>query len=295
MSAWMVMYSAHVEYGAREKFRQHFSDYLCQSANWDPNKQIEDIKLLLAQSIDLLLVDPLDTAVVRAGVETAMRAGVPVILAPTSVQTDQYVSWVSSGEEARGARCAEWMSRATSGEHTVILRSTPSASDSPAWLSSVQSALDRLPGTRQVSVLQCPWSSSHAKAVMGSHLARSGRVEGVIVNNGVVGLGVIQAFLERGQTVPPIAGVDDWNGWLRVAKQHELRFFALSGGANLGLYCVELATQVLAGQPVPHYVEFPYQTFDGSRVDSYYRPDLSDHYWAIQDLPDTWISRMFGP
>ena len=38
MTAWMVMYSAHVEYGAREKFRQCFAGYLCCSANWDPNK-----------------------------------------------------------------------------------------------------------------------------------------------------------------------------------------------------------------------------------------------------------------
>ena len=79
MSAWMVMYSAHVEYGVRQKFRLYFADYLSYAANWDPNKQIEDIKLLLAQDIDLLLIDPMDSAVVQAGVEQATRAGVPVI------------------------------------------------------------------------------------------------------------------------------------------------------------------------------------------------------------------------
>ena len=295
LTAWMVMYSAHVEYGAREKFQQCFAGYLCCSANWDPNKQIEDIKLLLAQGIDLLLIDPLDTAVVRAGVEQAMRAGVPVIMAPTSVQTDQYVSWVSTGEEARGATSTEWLCSEVSRGSITVLHSIPAANDSPAWLRGVRRVLDSHPGVHQVSVLQCPWSSSEAKRVMGSHLAQSGRVDGVIVNNGVVGLGVVEAFLELGQAIPPIAGADDWNGWLRTAKEHSLQFLALSGGANLGLYCVGLATQVLAGQPVPRYVEFPYQTFDRSNLDAYYRPDLSDHYWAIHDLPDTWISRMFRP
>jgi hypothetical protein len=118
-------------------------------------------------------------------------------------------------------------------------------------------------------------------------------VDGVIVHSGVLGQGAVEALLEAGQPIPPIAGVDDWNGWLRTASEHGVRFLALGGGANLGLRCVELAMQVLSGQNVPAYAEFPYQMFDHTALERYYRPDLSDHYWAIHDLPQAWIERMY--
>ena len=50
---------------------------------------------------------------------------------------------------------------------------------------------------------------------------------------------------------------------------------------------------VLSGRPVPAYEEFPYQVFDETAVDRYYRSDLSDHFWAIHELPEPWIERMF--
>ena len=294
-TSWMVMFSAHIEYGAKEKYKAHFADYWCTQANWDPNKQIEDIKLLLAQGIDLLLIDPLDHGVVQAGVEQATHAGVPVILASTRVQSNEYVSWVATNEEQRGTACADWLCQAVPDGHIVVLQSVPAASDSSLWLRGVRQRLDAQSSLHGVEVVPCTWASSQAQQVVASLLGPARPVAGVIVENGVLGLGVVQAFVERGLPIPPIAGVDDWNGWLRTAKEQSVRFLAQSGGANLGLRCVELATQILGGEPVPGYVQFPCTTFDAGALDRYYRPDLSDHYWAIHDLPETWIDRMFRP
>jgi hypothetical protein len=41
-------------------------------------------------------------------------------------------------------------------------------------------------------------------------------------------------------------------------------------------------------------VPFPYQAFHEGDLGQYFRPDLSDHYWAVHDLPEAWIERMFG-
>jgi len=292
-TAWMVMLSAHIEYGIKEKYRDRFKDYFCTLANWDPNKQIEDIKILLAEGIDLLLIDPMDHAVVTAGVEKAMNAGVPVILASTRVQSTQYVSWVTTNEEERGAACADWLCRSIVGGRVVVVVSMPASGDSKAWLVGVRRRLDAQPEVQEVTVAHCPWSSPGARQTMASMLNESTQIDGVVVNNGVLGRGVVEALAERGSRIPPIAGGDDWNGWLRTAKEHKVRFMGLSGGANLGLRCVDLAIRVLAGDPVPRHVEFPYEVFDESTLDRYYRPDLSDHYWAVNDLPEAWIQRMF--
>ena len=287
------MHSAHIEYGIKELYRDRFSDYLCMSANWDPNKQIEDIRILLEEGVDLLLIDPLGHPLVEAGIREAMDAGVPVILAPTVAQNAPYVSCVARDEEARGTACADWMCQSISGGRVAVIASVPAVGHSKAWIAGVHTRLDADPSIEVVTVDDCPWQSSQARRVMASMLTEPGPIDGVIVNNGVLGRGVILAFAEQNRTPPPIAGVDDWNGWLRTAEEYGVRFMALSGGANLGLRCVDLATRVLAGDPVQHDVEFPYTVFDHSALHRYYRPDLSNHYWAINDLPQSWIKRMF--
>jgi len=290
----MVMFSAHVEYGVQEKYRKSFNDYISMAANWDPNKQIEDIRIQLAQGIDLLLIDPLDTTVVAQGVEEAMDAGIPVILSSTRVANASYVSWVATNAEERGAVCADWLCQSITCGRVAVLASLFSAEDSELWLQGVRRRLDLHPDVEPI-VARCSWSSAAAKQAMASTLLHASSIDGVIVENGVLGRGVVQAFVEHGSEIPPIAGADDWNGWLRTANQHGVRFLALSGGANLGLRCVELATRVLSGETVPAYVEFPYQTFDNTMLDDYFNPDLSDPYWAIHDLPEAWIERMFEP
>jgi ribose transport system substrate-binding protein len=166
------------------------------------------------------------------------------------------------------------------------------AGDSQLWLRAVRHGLDARPDLETVAA-QCAWSTEGARVAMTSLLSHSAPIDGVIVHNGLLGRGIVEAFVERGDEIPPIAGADDWNGWLRTARERRVRFLGLSGGANLGLRAVDMATEVLSGQPVRRYVPFPFEVFDESTLDRHYRPDLSDHYWAINDLPQAWIERMF--
>ncbi len=295
LSPWMIMLSAHIEYGIRVKFREHFQDYFHTPANWDPNKQIQDIKKLLAKGIDLLLIDPLDHVVVAEGIREAMDNGVPVILAASTLQHAPYVSLVTINEEKRGALCADWLSHTITGGNVVVLASQPSAGDYRAWLRGVHRCLDAQPHIQLVQETTCFWSAAAAKRAMDDILRRFSVINGILVNNGVVAQGVVQALVEQNRVIPPIAGTDDWNGWLRTAKEYGVHFMGLTGGANLGLRCVELAVDVLSGHPVPAYVELPCESFDEHALDRYYHPDLSDHYWAVHELPQDWIEKMFRP
>ena len=292
LSSWQVMLSAHIEYGVTEKYRQYFSDYRSTSANWDPDKQILDIQGLLAGGIDVLLIDPLDAPAVAAGVRQAMDAGVPVIWVSSGVQNAPYVSWVTTNEEERGALCADWLCQRIGGGRVIVLQSEPAPGDSRLWLQGVHSRLEACPHL-DVQVLTSFWLPSAAKRAMSAALIESPSIQGLIVNSGTAGQGAVEALSESGIEIPPIAGGDDCNGWLRTAKEQNVHFLGFGGSARLGLRCVELAMDVLSGRAVPAYEEFPYQVFDETAIDRYYRADLSDHFWAIHELPEPWIERMF--
>jgi len=294
LSSWHLMLSAHIDYGIKDKYRDLFDAYLCTSANWDAEKQTQDLQFLLTQDLDLLLIDAMDGASVTDGVHRAVDQGLPVILVSAGVAGVPSVSWVTMAEEQRGELCADWLCRTMSGGGKVIaLQSVPAAGAEGPWLQGVRRRLDSEPEVRQLRVATAFWSPAAARDTMVAIVEEFGAPDGVIIQSGSVGQGVVEALAQGGQAIPPIAGGDDSNGWLRVAKESQVRFLGLGGGANLGLRCVELAVDVLSGRPVPAYVQFPFEVFDQSALDRYYRPELSDYYWAINDLPAAWIERMF--
>lgn len=288
------MLSAHVEYGAVEKYREHFARYHTASANWDPNKQIEDIQDLLAQGADVLLIDAMDTSVVAGGVRRAMDAGVPVILVSSYVSGAPYVAWLAQSEEDRGAQCVNWLVQGLAARQIIVLANVPASGVNELWLKGVRQQLDAHPNV-SARIESCPWSPEGAKEATSAILGDGASFDGVVVRDGLTARGVVEAFVGQGLPIPPIAGADDWNGWLRTAKEHHVQFLALAGGANLGLRAVELAMQVLSGESVPAYTALAPQAFDHTELNRYFRPDLSEHYWAVHELPEAWIERMFRP
>lgn len=293
LSSWQVMLSAHIEYAITEKYRQHFDEYRFTVANWDSDKQILDVQKLVEGGIDLLLIDPLDNATVAAAVKQATEAGVPVICVSSVTQNAPYTSWVTTNEEERGALSADWLCQRVASGRVVVLQSEPAPGDGRLWLNGVYRRLDACPDLN-VQVLTSFWLPADAKRVMSAALSETPLIQGLIVNSGTAGQGAVEALIESGVVIPPVAGGDDCNGWLRTAKERDVRFLGFGGSARLGLRCVELAMDVLSGKPVRAYEEFPYQVFEETAIDRYYHPELSDHFWAIHDLPEAWIQRMYS-
>jgi hypothetical protein len=56
---------------------------------------------------------------------------------------------------------------------------------------------------------------------------------------------------------------------------------------------VDTAVKILKGEPVAKNVEYPFVTFEQGEIDKYFRPELNDHYWAPNLLPEEWIQRLY--
>ncbi|MEW5826954.1 MAG: substrate-binding domain-containing protein [Candidatus Bipolaricaulota bacterium] len=293
-NAWMTMFGLHFRYAIEVKHKDFFSDFRVTSCFWNPVQQISDIENLVAQGVDILFVDPAAEAPLVGAVEEAMEAGVPVILASTGVNTDQYVSWVSRDNMKAGFLYADWMGKKLpDGGKVVVLMGMAGSSYAEDVYRGVQQGLAAYPNLSIVGMAYCDWSPVKAKEAMAAFIQANPEIDGIIADGGQMALGCVEALLDAGRALPPITA-DDWNGWLRTAKEHSVEFLAVSGGCPLAVTCVDLAVQVLQGQAVPKIVEYPMVTFEQDELDTYYRPDLSDQYFAINELPEDWIQQYYG-
>ncbi|MFO8033876.1 MAG: substrate-binding domain-containing protein [Candidatus Bipolaricaulota bacterium] len=293
-NAWMTMFSLHFRYAIEVKYADFFSDYRVTSCFWNPAQQIADIESLVAQGVDILFVDPAAEAPLVGAVEEAMEWGVPVVLASTGVNTDNYVTWVSRDNTKAGFLYADWMGeKLPDGGKVVALMGTAGTSYAEDVLRGVDQGLAAYPEIELVGTAFCDWSPVNAKSAMEAFLQSHPEIDGIIADGGQMALGAVEALLDAGRSIPPITA-DDWNGWLRMADEHDIEFLAVSGGNPLAMTCVDLAVEILQGKPVPKIVEYPIETFEEDELDAYYRPDLTDQYFAIHELPEEWIQRHYG-
>lgn len=293
-NAWMTMFGLHFRYAIEVKYKDFFSDFRVTSCFWNPVQQISDIETLVAQGVDILFVDPAAEAPLVGAVEEAMEAGVPVILASTGVNTDKYVSWVSRDNTKAGFLYADWMGKKlVNGGNIVVLMGMAGSSYAEDVYRGVQQGLAAYPNIKIVGMAYCDWSPVKAKEAMAAFIQANPQIDGVLADGGQMAYGAVEALLDAGRPIPPVTA-DDWNGWLRMAKEHNIVFVAESGGCPLAMTCVDLAVQVLQGKPVPKIVEYPIVSFEQDELDKYYRPDLSDQYFAINELPEDWIKKYYG-
>jgi ribose transport system substrate-binding protein len=292
-NAWMTMFGLHFKYGVEEKYAKDFKGFKVTSCFWNPVKQIADIEGLVAQGVDILFVDPASEGALVGAVEEAYDMGVPVVLASTGVNTDKYTTWVSRDNVKAGFVYAKWMGKKLNGKgNVVVLMGMAGSSYAEDVLRGVKQGLSAYPDIKILEVAYCDWSPVKAKETMEVFIQSNPAIDGIIADGGQMAYGAAEALLDAGKKIPPITA-DDWNGWLRMAKKHDIDFLAESGGNPLSLTAVDLAVKILRGEPVPKKVEYPVVTFEKDQLDKYYRPDLTDQYFAVNELPEAWIKKHY--
>ncbi len=292
---WMVMFSNHFRYGIEEKYGDLFENYYETGANFDPAKQISDVEDLLSRGIDLLFIDPISSAALTASVEKAMDAGVPVVLVSTGVQTDNYVSWVRTENVEAGFLKAEQLAEAIGGEGKMILLTGAAGSSyAEETHQGTLQALANYPDIELVGVYYANWSPVEAKSAAEAAIQANPDGIAAVSSGGLMGLGAADAFLDADVEMPVIAG-DDWNGWLKKACENDIPFVGVSGGPGHSLWAVDVAVKILNGEPVAKDIVYPLETFDmATGCETYYRPELTDQYWAINELPEDWVTELYS-
>jgi len=293
-NSWMVSFSAHFEHAFTEKYADLVEDYFCTAAMWDPTKQISDVEDLLAKGIDLLIIDPVSEAAMVGAVESAMDAGIPVVLASTRVQTDKYVSWITTNNVRIGYTGTEWLAEQMGGKGKVaITMGAPGSSYAAEWLGGVRMALAKYPDIEEVGLAYCFWSPVQAKEAWEAFLQKDPDINGIIPGGGLMGIGAVQAFVDAGKPIPPVGGADDGNGWLRIAKENDIKYIGSVSGSPMAATVADIAIKILKGEPVPKYVEYPTDFHTHEQLDELYRPDLNDQFWAGITLPEDWINKLY--
>jgi len=291
-NSWRVTYDEHIKFAIDEaKAKGLIKNFYETNANDDATKQIADIEDLVTKGIDLLIVSPASEEALTAEVEKVMKKGIPVVMSDRTINSKNYVTFVSVSSEKMAEVQADWLVKQLKGQGNIVLF-TGQAGSSPAEirLASAKAVFMKNPG---IKILDTPqytgWSPVQAKQMMETLIQKYPKIDGVWVD-GMEATGCVEAFLDAGLPVPPITS-EDFNKFLKSWKTNKLTAMASNNDVKQGYDAVQFAFKVLRGETVPKVYLRANGVYTNENLDKYVRMDLPDDFWT-SSMPEV-VKRMF--
>jgi ribose transport system substrate-binding protein len=197
---------------------------LYTDAQNNPQKQISDINGLVAQGVNVLVVNDLGPSSLPT-LRKATAAGVkvvPFIANPAGKVGSDYTSYVAEDVAAYGAALADWEVKALHGKgNVVVLGGLSGNSYSQAVYDAAKSALAKS-GMKLLNpngYIVTNWDPGQTQKVVAGLLTKYSKIDGIVSDYGGGSVGGIRAFLAANRPLP-VWSANDSNEFACLWKKY---------------------------------------------------------------------------
>lgn len=283
---WAASLMYHLQYSFDVKYKDKVEQVYYESADGDATKQVSQIENLLTRGVDALMIQPLSESALVNVIEQASGMGIPVVVFGSSVLTDKYVTYVDRDNYKAGMNIATEVCKALEGQGKVVtIMGEPGSGYSENVLRGVTDALKECPGLENVGTEYGEYSAAVTKQKMETFLASNPDINGVIVDGGLMGMGILEAYADAGLEYPFMT-VDDWNGFQKKAIEVGYdNYISIPGGSEASAVAADLLFQYLAGEDIPKEYLIDPRVMSGEEVQAMLPEGMPDSYWALSLIP----------
>jgi ribose transport system substrate-binding protein len=289
-NGWGKIYDVSAQYAAQRSGK--VKKTLVFDSFGDPTKQIQAMQNMLAQKPDVIVLTPMSKAALSAPVDRAMRAGIPVVLCGSGVDSDDYVCEVGRNLYDLAYTNAISLAKRLKGRGNIVMFNGIAGSDTAeTWRQAAKDAFGQYKGIKIVADQYANWSIADAKKAATAIISAQSKIDGIWTGGSEMSIGAILAFADAKRKLPMFGTTNPLNGFLRLAKQHRLKFVANPYPPAMGYYGVRAALDVLAGKPVKKYADVKGPLLKGTTsytetaIARFYRPQFNDDYIHPTGLP----------
>lgn len=228
---------------------------------FDPQRQASMIEDLIAQQVDVIVVNAVDPAAVVPSLRLAAEAGIPVITqnADTNEDGRQYVeTFVGSDSVIQGIAVGQMIREALGGEgNLVILSGNPGQTDVVNRISGMEQSL----AGSNITVLDTQpagWSKDRALTIMQDLLTRYPDIDAVFALDDPMALGALEAIKAEDRLDDiKVFGVNGNLEACQAIEAGEMAGTALQLSYLVGVYTVRAAYDAHVGRILPSDIKAP--------------------------------------
>jgi ribose transport system substrate-binding protein len=212
----------------------------------DAAGQLEDLRNLIAEDVDAIIVNPADRSALDEALAEATEAGITVIAVDQAVTEES--AWVISNDQEEYAYLgASWLFEKMGGSGDVVyMRGIAGAAADDDRDAGFQRALDENPDINVIFESHTNWDQATGTQQFNDFLATGDNFDG-IWTSGIDNV-IVDAMIEAGVDLVPIVGADNSGFVQQLLEVEGLEGAAVTNSAAVGGAGVTLALQILGGE-----------------------------------------------
>ena len=212
----------------------------------DAAGQLEDIRNLIAEDVDAIIVNPADRSALDEALAEATEAGITVVAVDQAV-TEESAFVISNDQEQYAYLGASWLFEKMGGSGDVVyMRGIAGAAADDDRDAGFQRALDEFPDINVVFESHTNWDQATGTQQFNDFLATGDNFDG-IWTSGIDNV-IVDAMIEAGVDLVPIVGADNSGFVQQLLEVEGLEGAAVTNSAAVGGAGVTLALQILGGE-----------------------------------------------
>ncbi|SEM75564.1 ABC-type sugar transport system, substrate-binding protein, contains N-terminal xre family HTH domain [Chitinophaga rupis] len=252
----------------RELFYHPEMQLLYKDAESDSKRQVQQIRELLAQKMDILLVSPNEATPLAPVIAEVYKKGIPVIILDRKAATDSFTAYIGGDNYNIGKLAAEYIAGQLGGKGRIIeVTGLRGSSPTIERHQGFHDALVRYPGLHLIATLEGSWVADKTQAAAAQHDSALRQADVVFAQNDVMAYGMYRYCRAKGLTRTRFIGVDASpypDAGIDLVSRRILSASLLypSGGKE----AISMAADILAGKKVPRSTLLQTVLIDSSNV-----------------------------
>jgi inositol transport system substrate-binding protein len=239
-----------------------------EDAKDDVSKQLSQIQNFIANKVDAIVVNPVDTSATAAMTKLAEQAGVPLVYVnrePSDIdKLGPKAAFVASNEKDSGTLEMKEICRLLGGKGNIlVIEGQLSNQAAVQRTADVHDVIANAPcnGIKIIAEQTAEWDRTKAQNLVTNWLSKGLKFDAIVSNNDEMAVGAIQALKAASVDTKKaiVGGVDATQDALASMKAGDLKVTVFQDAAGQGKGAVDAALALAAGKTIERKVYIPFQ------------------------------------
>ncbi|AOJ37728.1 rhizopine-binding protein [Burkholderia lata] len=244
----------------------------------DVGKQLSQVQNMIAQKVDAIIVNAVDTDATPKITKMVAAAKIPLVYVNRKpVDFDKLpagVAVVASDEKQSGTLQARQVCKLLGGKgDLLVLMGELSNESARARTKDIEDviATKDCSGMKIVDKREGKWSRTQGQDITMNWLSSGTKYDAIISNNDEMAIGAINALKAARKWTPKtiVAGIDATPDGLASMKSGELKVSVYQNASGQGQQAVAAALKLAKKQPVDRYVNVPFELVTPENMNQY--------------------------
>ncbi|HQW13940.1 MAG TPA: substrate-binding domain-containing protein [Niabella sp.] len=184
-------------------------ELIYKQADDNSSKQVKQVKELLAENIDLLIISPNEAQPLTPIVEEVFNKGIPVIVVDRKIASTLYTNYIGADNYQIGKMAGEYVASLLKQKGNIIeVTGLPASSPAIDRERGFRDGIKPFPDLKIIQKLNGGWVKPKAKQAIAGQNEQLLRTDLIFAQNDVMALGAYEAAKNAGNDQVKIIGVD---------------------------------------------------------------------------------------